>query len=132
TTNAGERLPGHPLTCPMQLLRGDPAHPGRTSTQRWMHPIPMARLLATLVTPSEDFFNGGALRLFAQLFDLRNRDQSFGPPPLCLAQHSDDRFAMAGNHDGFPPLDLVNEIGQLRFGGRKLNLLHKIMTSLID
>ena len=39
---------------------------------------------------------------------------------------------MPGDHDGFPALDLVDQLGKLGFRRRELNLLHIILTGHFD
>ena len=79
-----------------------------------------------LVAPSQNFLDGGAWRSLAHFLDLPHRPQGVLTTAVRMRLQVGDRFAVPSNHDRLAALDIVQQLGELCFGLRGLDLLYII------
>ena len=64
----------------------------------------------------EQLRNGDPAGATAQRLDAGDRVVDFLLPVVLFGHDSDDRAAMSGDEDGFSVFDVVEQLGEMRFG----------------
>src|SRR3954464_5146981 len=85
-------------------------------------------LFSSLIAPGEDFLGGHARRALAHLLDFSHRPQRVLATTTGVRVQVGISLGVARNLNRFATFDVIEQLCELRFGSRCLNLLHENLT----